>query len=450
MYNETEARELARKHGMAFIDIDKETPDHKCIELLKEGIARQYNAVPVRFLNNGVLVAISDPNQKYLIDLLSTQMGKKVYPALADREAIQRAIESGYPEKIETGEAPVVPIEIPKEEQGEPVIELPIELPKEAPKEVSKEAPKGVSKGVSKEVPEEAQRSSRIISILSNKGGVGKTHISTNLAKVIGESGKKALLIDADLGNADISNKLAMFPEYTLYDFLLGDVALENMVEKTNYGFDLIGGSSGEFKLANINYIQRTKFIRGFRKLSANYDFTIFDLSAGISNTVVDFALASDETIIVTTPQDIIAGYACIKASFQRFKAIEESLLEKVEDYKPKKLYKPWVIMNQVTNLRQGLFLFNRICQTTDERINNMEPMFAVKPEYLGGILYDRETFKKAEMDRKPLSTVFPRSNPAQCMTYLGKNLLEAPDLRTYKQQLKTGLNRFALIFGLE
>jgi flagellar biosynthesis protein FlhG len=410
MYNEIEARELARKHGMAFIDIDKEAPDHKCLELLKEGIARQYNAVPVRFLNGGVLVAISDPTQKYLVDLLTTQMGKKVYPALADKEAIKRTIDSSYTVKIETGPSP--------------------------------EAKKAVV--------EEVQKSSRIISILSNKGGVGKTHISTNLAKVIAETGKKVLLIDADLGNADISNKLAMFPEYTLYDFLLGDVGLENMLEKTTYGFDLIGGSSGEFKLANINYIQRTKFIRGFRKLSEGYDFTIFDLSAGISNTVVDFALASDETIVVTTPQDIIAGYACIKASFQRFKAIEESLIDKVEDYKPRKVYKPWVIMNQVSNLRQGLFLFNRICQTTDERINNMEAGFAVKPEYLGGIVYDRDSFKKAEMDRKPLNTVLPRCNPAQCMTYLGRNLLEAPDLRTYKQQLKTGLSRFAMIFGME
>ncbi|HOX00433.1 MAG TPA: hypothetical protein PK545_07395, partial [Deltaproteobacteria bacterium] len=94
MYNETEARELARKHGMAFIDIDREAPDYKCIELLQEGVARQYNAVPVRFLNGGVLVAVSDPTQKHLIELLSTQMGRKVYPALADREAIQRAIET--------------------------------------------------------------------------------------------------------------------------------------------------------------------------------------------------------------------------------------------------------------------------------------------------------------------------------------------------------------------
>ncbi|MGI6397591.1 MAG: AAA family ATPase [Desulfomonilia bacterium] len=188
---------------------------------------------------------------------------------------------------------------------------------------------------------EAPEREHRIIAVISNKGGVGKTHVSTNLATVAARKGKKVLLIDADLGNADISNKLALFPEYTLYDFLLGDVALEDMIQKTPYGFDLVGGSSGEFKLANINYVQRTKFIRAFRKVSEGYDITIFDLSAGIGTTVMDFALASDEMLIVTTPQDIIAGYACIKATFQRFKSIEESLMKKVEYYEPERVYRP-------------------------------------------------------------------------------------------------------------
>lgn len=410
MSNDMDTRALARKSGLPYIDIEKEIPDRKCVELLGEELAKDFNSIPVRFLNGGILVAISDPSQKETVEALGTKMGKKVYAALADKGAILKAIQSCY-----SPARALVAVE-----------EKPVEEPQE-------------------EIP-----GSRLISIISNKGGVGKTHVSTNLAKSIADTGMKVLLIDADLGNADVSNKLALFPEFTLYDFLLGDTSLEDMIEHTPYGFDLIGGSSGEFKLANINYVQRTKFIRGFRKVSEKYDFTIFDLSAGISTIVTDFALASDETLIVTTPQDIIAGYACIKATFQRFKNIEESLLGKVEFYQPRKVYKPWVIMNQVTSLKQGLFLFNRICQTCDERVNNMEAMFSVKPEYLGGILYDRDEFKKAENERKPLCIVAPRSNPSQCMTYLGRNLLENPEMRTYKQQLKTGLGRFAMIFGLE
>jgi flagellar biosynthesis protein FlhG len=410
MNREIDTRALARKCGMPYIDIENETPDRKCLDLLKEVFAKNYNSLPVRFLNGGVLVAIGDPMQKELIETLTFHMGKKVYPALAERDAIFKAIHTYY-------SGPQTPLAQTREHVQE---------------------------------VHEAQRDSRIISIISNKGGVGKTHTSTNIAKTIAESGKKVLLIDADLGNADISNKLALFPEYTLYDFLLGDVALEQLIEHTSFGFDLIGGSSGEFKLANINYVQRSKFIRNFRRISKEYDFTIFDLSAGIGSVVMDFALASDETIIITTPQDIIAGYACIKASFQRFKHIEEQLLKKVEFYEPRKVYKPWVIMNQVANLKQGLFLYNRICQTADERVNNMESMFSVKPEYLGGILYDRENFKKAEMQRKPLTTISAKSYSSQCMGYVGKILLEIPELRSYNQQLKKGIGRFAMIFGIE
>lgn len=410
MNNDMDTRALARKSGMPYIDIGKAVPDRKCVDLLGETLAKTYNSIPVRFLNGGVLVAIGDPSQKDLIESLSTHMGKKIYPALADKDDIRKLIDACY--------SPGSVVEV--KEEGKPV---------------------PFHEGVNE---------SRLISVISNKGGVGKTHVSTNLAKAIADTGHTVLLIDADLGNADISNKLALFPEYTLYDFLLGDTSLDDMIEHTPYGFDLIGGSSGEFKLANINYVQRTKFIRGFRKISQKYDFTIFDLSAGISSIVTDFALASDETLIVTTPQDIIAGYACIKATFHRFKQIEESLMNKVEHYQPRKVYKPWVIMNQVTTLKQGLFLFNRICQTTDERVNNMEPAFTVKPEYLGGILYDRENFKKAETERKPLCVVSPRANPTQCITYLGRNLLENPEVRQYNQQLKTGLGRFAMIFGLD
>ena len=409
MNRDIDTRSLARKCGMPYIDIENEIPDRKCVELLKEVFAKNYTSLPVRFLNGGVLVAIGDPMQKELIETLTFHMGKKVYPALAEKEAIQKAINDFYTTPLTTK----VNDENIKEEEA-------------------------------------VHRESRIISILSNKGGVGKTHVSTNIAKIIADTGKKVLLIDADLGNADISNKLALFPEYTLYDFFLGDVSLEEMIEHTAFGFDLVGGSSGEFKLANINYVQRSKFIRGFRKISKNYDFTIFDLSAGISSVVMDFALASDEIVTITTPQDIIAGYACIKASFQRFKHIEDKLYEKVEFYEPRKIYKPWIIMNQISNLKQGLFLYNRICQTADERVNNMESLYAVKPEYLGGILYDRENFKKAEMQRKPLTMLSPRCNSSQCLTYVGKNITENPELRTYNQELKTGLGRFGMIFGLE
>ncbi|MEA2102913.1 MAG: AAA family ATPase [Thermodesulfobacteriota bacterium] len=406
MNRETDARAMAQKSGMPFVDISDTQPDRRCVDLLKGVFARNYSSIPVRFLNGGVLVAMGGPINKKVVDALSFHMGMKVYPALAEEKDILRVIDRQYPGR-----------------------------------EKKARSDKGIK--------EDMSENSHTISIISNKGGVGKTHVSINMARLIAGQDKRVLLIDADLGNADISNKLAMFPENTLYDFLESNIALHDVIMPTVLGFDLIGGSSGEFKLANINYVQRSKFIRNFNKISRGYDATIFDLSAGIGSTVMDFALASDEIVVVTTPQDIIAGYACIKASFQRFKTIEQKLMDKVDDYEPRKTYVPWVIMNQVTDLKQGVFLYNRICQTIDERVNNLEPLFSVRPAYLGGVLYDRTAFRKAEMNRKPITCVYPKSKPAQCLGFISENIMTPPEDREYRQQIKTGFNRFGMVFGL-
>ncbi|MEA3223303.1 MAG: AAA family ATPase [Thermodesulfobacteriota bacterium] len=392
---------FASRAGVPYIDIDKEEPDGRCLNLLKEIFARNYLSIPVRFLNGGVLVAMSNPLDMDMRNALNFHMGKEVFPAVAEEKAILKAINRYY-------------------------------------------SPDSDYKAL------EEVRSGHTISVISNKGGVGKTHISINLAKIIRNSGKKVLLVDTDLGNADISNKMAVFPEYTLHDFFLGERSLKDVIIKTPLGFDLIGGASGEFRLANLNYVQRSKFIRQFDKVSKDYDFTIFDLSAGISMVVMDFALATDEIVIVTTPQDIIAGYACIKASFYRFKTIEEKLINKVEGYEPRKAYVPWVVMNQVSNLKQAVFLYNRICQIADEKVNNMETIFNVKPAYLGGVIYDKETLRKAETKRQPLSCLYPNSKLSQCLMYLGKNIMKSPEERDIHQRLKGGFRRFSLVFGLK
>ncbi|RLA97431.1 MAG: hypothetical protein DRG37_08105 [Deltaproteobacteria bacterium] len=392
------------ERDLPHVDMTREKPEKACLRLLKEVFARVYVSIPLRIMDGGVLVAMAEPNRKDVVNALRFHMGMPVYPAQAEKSSILRAIDKYYTDN---------------------------------------------SKGNQNIMEEQLGPTSHTISVISNKGGVGKTHMSTNIAKVIADTGRRVLLVDADLGNADISNKLAFFPENTLYDFFQGDTGIKEVIKRTPYGFDLIAGTSGEFKLANLNYVQRSKFIRNFRKVSQKYDFTIFDLSAGISTVVLDFALATDEIVVITTPQDIIAGYACIKASFQRFKTIEEKLMNKVEDYKPQKIYTPWIVMNQLTDLKQGVFLYNRICQTIDEKINNQEDIFTLNPAYLGGILYDRELFRKVESLHKPLITSYPKAKVSQCMTYLANNLVRPPEQRDTKQELK-GFRRFSLIFGLK
>ena len=197
-------------------------------------------------------------------------------------------------------------------------------------------------------------------------------------------------------------------------NFLEKNKKMDELLFRTKYGFDLIASSYGEFKLANLYYAQKIKFINHFRKISQRYDFAIFDLGAGISRMVMDFALAAEHTIIVTTPQDFISGYACTKAGFSRFKEIEEKLEEKLSNYEPRWIFSPMLVINQVGNLRHGFKLFNTLTKAANEKINSREGKFRIKPEFLGAIPYERVALRAAEVKKRPLLLTAPRIKASQ------------------------------------
>lgn len=284
------------------------------------------------------------------------------------------------------------------------------------------------------------------ISVISNKGGVGKTHFSINMASALAQTGANVLLIDGDLGNADISNKLGIVPKHTLLDFLQKDQQIQDLIVATTFQFDLICSAAGDFRLANLHYAQKTKFIRYFLNISQRYDFVIFDLGAGISRTVLDFALAADHTVIVTTPVDLISGYACSKASFFRFKEIEERLEGKLRDYKPQWSFAPMFVLNQARNLEQGLKLYNTIRNITNEHINAIEERFHLCPQYLGAIPFDRTNFRAVELSRKPLLFDFPYSKVTQCIQHMAKKF-GTQDRYNPRIKLKSPWRRFVSIF---
>jgi flagellar biosynthesis protein FlhG len=281
------------------------------------------------------------------------------------------------------------------------------------------------------------------ISIISNKGGVGKTHLAINLAYALGKTGARVLLIDGDLGNADISNKLSIFPEKRLKDFLEKKQDIEDLVFSTNYNFDLISSSSGDLSLANLYYAQKIKFINKFKHISSNYDITIFDLGAGISRTVIDIALAADHTVIVTTPRDLISGYACAKAAFSRFKEIERNLKVKLHHYDPSRMFSPMFVINQVSCIEHGGKLYEKIKNTAERNMNNNGNFFSIKPEYLGPVLYDHDSLRTVEQKRRPLLYHFPNMKVSRCIQNLSTRFVNSED-HVVKHQ-----NRFLNILSM-
>ena len=411
------AKKKAQRLKVPFVDPLRVAIEPSALSLLAPEMAVRRQALPIRVVDNFLLVAMMTPEEPVAIKSLELLTGFRVRPAVAPQNSLSTALKryygNGYGGALGVKNHP----------------------PKTTPQTVAR-ITKGDSNGPC------------TISVISNKGGVGKTHISINMAYCLAKKGARVLLIDADLGNADVSNKLGMFPKSHLMDFLENKKNMGELLFRTKYGFDLIASSYGEFKLANLYYAQKVKFINHFKKISQRYEFAVFDLGAGISRMVMDFALAADHTIIVTTPQDFISGYACTKAGFSRFKEIEERLEQKLSNYEPQLIFAPMLVINQVSNLRQGFKLFNTLIKAANEKINSREAKFRIKPEYLGAITYERNALRAAEVKKRPLLLAAPRIKAARSIQHMSTRFLYPEATYDPKVKFKQPLARFAAILS--
>ncbi len=169
----------------------------------------------------------------------------------------------------------------------------------------------------------------RTIAVTSGKGGVGKTNLCANLALTLAKNGLSVILLDADLGLANVHVMLGSNPRYTLEHVLRGEKSLQDILHPGPFGIQVIGGGSGITELANLSDAQREKFIQGLACLDMLADIILIDTGAGLSKNVMGFVLAAEEVILITTPEPtaIADAYATIKVVSQenpdvRFKLV--------------------------------------------------------------------------------------------------------------------------------
>jgi len=287
------------------------------------------------------------------------------------------------------------------------------------------------------------------VAFISNKGGVGKTHISTNMSFCLSRSGQKTLLVDLDLGHADVTSKLGYYCENTVLDLLEGRHKVKDLIYSTPHGFDLIAGESGDFRLANLGAAQRGRFIRAFRETWGEYHYVLFDLAAGIGATTLDFALAQDHQIIITTPQDIVAGYSCIKATFHRFCELERKMMARDPEYKPRKTFRPFVVLNQIDSFECGRDFYERIKDVIKQNLTH-EKEFEIDVHFLGVVTSDPTRIRQAELGRFLYSKEHGASRTGQCMNFLVENLMryQDPDPLTFTTKIRRFVNIFMKSVG--
>jgi flagellar biosynthesis protein FlhG len=156
----------------------------------------------------------------------------------------------------------------------------------------------------------------RVIVVTSGKGGVGKTNITVNLALALSKRQKKTVLLDADLGMANVDVILGVSPKAHLADVINGAKTLEEILLPVNEFLDIIPGGSGIHELADLDQPSLEKLIRQLRTLEHRAEFILVDTGAGISRGVLNFVLAANEVLVVTTPEPtaITDAYGLIKA----------------------------------------------------------------------------------------------------------------------------------------
>lgn len=186
----------------------------------------------------------------------------------------------------------------------------------------------------------------RIFSILSGKGGTGKTNICVNLGVAVRKLGKKVLIIDGDLGLANVEVILGLTPKYTLYDAIYRNVDLEAIVTYGPEEILIIPGGSGALELSKMDTYKQEKLIEQLIKLGNSVDYVFIDGGAGIHQDVLSFASGSDEVLIVMTPEP-----TALADAYTLIKAINLSGIKK--DIK--------LIVNRVNNPGEGEDAANRL-----------------------------------------------------------------------------------------
>jgi len=159
-------------------------------------------------------------------------------------------------------------------------------------------------------------RKAKILTVTSGKGGVGKTNFAVNLAISIRRLGYRVIIMDVDFGLANVEILTGTSVKYTISDCIVSGKKLEEIMVDGPYGIKLISGGLGLNEKIIMNRENIRNILREMEKVEYITDFIIIDTAAGVSNTVLNFIMASDETILITTPDptSIMDGYTILKA----------------------------------------------------------------------------------------------------------------------------------------
>lgn len=245
---------------------------------------------------------------------------------------------------------------------------------------------------------------SRVITVTSGKGGVGKTTLSVNLALQLQRQGKRVIILDADFGLANIEVMLGIRPTSNLADLMFRGKTLKDIIMMGPEQIGFISGGSGIKEMTSMTRDQIFYVMGCLTELDDIADVIIIDTGAGIADSVLEFAASSQEVLLVATPEptSITDAYALLK-----------TLNRKQEFQASRTVIK--LVANGVRKLEEGVEIYNKVSAVAEKFLN-------IQLVYLGAVVKDHNV-PKSIMRQKPLLLAYPNSAAATSIVQLAYQL---------------------------
>ncbi len=256
---------------------------------------------------------------------------------------------------------------------------------------------------------EKDKKGTRIITITSGKGGVGKSNFTVNLGIVLSREGKRVLILDGDLGMGNDDLLMGIIARRSIFSCLKNNIPLEEAMAEGPYGLKLLPGGSGINQVEDLSETERKSLLESLKNLQ-DFDYILVDTGAGINRTVLAFISLSHEVFVVTTPEitSLTDAYSLMKA---------------VSHFNLKDSLK--VVVNKALSLREGEATYRKIRETSNR--------FLKLHISYGGTIKDDTALTKAVRSQRPLVLEFPSSEAAKNIEAIAKGLLGEKEVKENK-----------------